>query len=251
MTMFFDKFLSPHGKYPAAGLFSGGHLLLLALTIVSIATALHRSMHFSVEKIRRIIRTLCILLWSLEILKILFKFTVDHTGSQPGTWLPLYFCSIALFATILSGFAHGYLQHIGDVCLASGSLVGGICFLLYPSSSLLLYPWQHFLCLHSFLYHGCMVYLGILMNRTHMISLSYHDFAVYSIYVGFFCLLALFVNMKTGSNLMFISAPFGGTFLDTFYLVLKHAYTPVLVLAQMSLPFIAIMQFIEHTRLLG
>lgn len=243
---FLDKFLAKQGKYSPGGMFSFGHFLLLITTVICVVAALKRSAHFSVEKVRQIIRSMCIILWVLEICKIIFKFTVDKTGNQPGTWVPLYYCSIALFALILSGYAKGYARHIGDVFLATGSIVGGLCFLVYPSSSLLLYPWQHFMCIHSFLYHGCMVYIGAMMNRLHVIDLSYNDFAVYALYVGFFCILALLVNMHTGSNLMFISKPFTGTFLEGFYHVLYRAYTPVLILAQMSLPFIAIMFLLKH-----
>jgi hypothetical protein len=153
---------------------------------------------YSFVEIRHIIRVLSVLLCALECCKIAFHFAAGN-GDDLNTWVPLYFCSIGMFAGLLSGFATGALQHIGDVFLATGGLIGGICFLLYPSSSLMIYPSYHFLSIHSFLYHGVLTYMGILINRSGLYQLKMDDLKVYAMYVLGFCALAWIINANKGT----------------------------------------------------
>lgn len=250
MRQFFDRFLAPEGKYKASGLFSKAHIILLAFTIVLIVKSLNLTLALPFDRLRKIIRGCSLVLCTLEILKICFKLKREHQVSGYDSWIPLYFCSITMYASLLSGFASGWLQHIGDVFLAVGALIGGICFLLYPSSSIMIYPWNHFLCLHSFFYHGTLTYLGILVNRSGLVVLKWTDLAYYAIYFGFFCLLADIINHKKGTNLMFISAPFYGTFLERVYKILGRAYTFILVAVQAVVPFLVVMWFRKYTELL-
>jgi hypothetical protein len=253
MMKFFGRILgylfADPGTHTPAGILGPGHLFLAACTIFGIYEALTRTLTLTRDELILIIQKVTLLLWILEVVKIAFRI---RTGSEADydTWIPLYYCSITLYAGIAAGWGHGWLRHIGLVYIATGGLIGGICFMLYPSSSLLIYPTFHFLSLHSFLYHGTMVYLGILANRSGLIDLQMKDIWWYMLYFLFFCSLALIINAKTGSNLMFISKTFPGTFLDVAWKVLGKFYTPVLILVQMTAPFLVIMAFKYHTALL-
>lgn len=246
---FMHYFFADPGEYKPAGILSPGHFLLAGMAVFGIYEALTHTLLLPEAALRSLIRKIIIVLWVLECIKIHFRI---RTGSEADydTWVPLYFCSITLYAGIASGFGRGIIQHIGDVFLASGGLIAGICFMLYPSSSLLIYPTFHFLSVHSFIYHGTMTYLGILMNRTGLINLTWHDLWYYALYVLMFCIIALIINHRRGCNLMFISAPFHGTFLDTVYKILGKSYTVVLCLVQMIVPYVVIMMFKTWTPLL-
>lgn len=244
-----QMFFSRMGEYDAGGLFSVGHFVLLFLTLVSIFLALNKTLQYSYDKIRALIRRLIVFLSALEVLKIYFNFKIGN-GGQLMSWVPLYFCTICIYAGLLSCFASGPLQHIGDVFLATGSLIGGICFLLYPSSSIMLYPTFHFLTVHSFLYHGTMVYIGILMNRSGLVKLQSSDLKHYALYVTAFCLLCWALNVKLHTNFMFISDTFSGTLLDIPYRILGPLYTPAAIAVQAIVPFRVIMWFKHNTSLL-
>lgn len=251
MKKFWDHFTAPEGKYPASGLFSFGHFFLLTLSFLGLRWALNHTLTLPYEQLRKIIRILAAVLLTLEAIKIYFKRVKEHSTSKYDSWIPLYYCSIAMYAAVLSGFGTGVWQRMGDVFLAVGALIGGICFLLYPSSSIMIYPWTHFLSLHSFFYHTSMTYLGILVNRTGLLNLGWQDFPLYAVFFGFFCAIAYWLNRKYDLNLMFISKPFHGTFQDRVYKLVGKWFSTVLILVQMIVPFVVIMLFKRYTALLS
>lgn len=251
MKKFWDHFTAPEGKYPASGLFSFGHFFLLVLSFLGLRWALNHTLPLPYGELRRIIRILAVVLLTLEVIKISFKRIKEHSTSKYDSWIPLYYCSIAMYAAVLSGFGTGIWQRMGDVFLAVGALIGGICFLLYPSSSIMIYPWTHFLSLHSFFYHTAMTYLGILVSRTGLLELSWQDFPLYAVFFGLFCAIAYWLNRKYDLNLMFISKPFHGTFQDRVYKIVGKYFSAVLILVQMIVPFVVIMLFKLNTALLS
>ena len=134
-------------------------------------------------------------------------------------------------------FAKGEIQRIGDVFLATGGIIGGIVFILYPSTSLPAYPMFHMVSLHSFFFHGTMIYLGLLINKTHYIDLKASDIKYFAALVGTICVLAYIVNKIFGSNLMFISQNFPGMPIEIIYNATGPLFTLVMSLGQMTLPF--------------
>ena len=129
--------------------------------------------------------------------------------------------------------------------MATGGIVGGIIFILFPSTSLPAYPMFHLVSIHSFIFHGIMVYLGVLINLTNYIKLEAKDIIYYSTLVGLICLIAYIVNRIFGSNLMFISENFPGTFMEVIYNTAGNFFTAVMVLAQMFLPFYTVYVIIK------
>lgn len=250
LRQFLKMFFCVQGEYPAGGLFSTGHYVLLILTVLLIAFALKKTLEYSYKKIRSIIKQLIILLTILEVIKIFFNFKIGN-ASNLMSWVPLYFCTICIYAGWLSCFTKGPLQHLGDVFLATGSLIGGICFLLYPSSSIMLYPTVHFLTIHSFFYHGAMVYIGILMNRSGLVVLQHSDLKEYAAYITVFCMGCWWLNNHYHTNFMFISDTFHGTMLDIPYRILGPFYTPVAIVVQAIVPYEVIMWFKKKTKLLS
>ena len=226
------------GEYEACGIFTIGHFILLVITIIGILVALKYTVNKDKKAVYKIIKYTTVIAWILEVIKIYFS--IKHNSIKAvNTYVPLYYCSILLYAGLLSSFAKGTLKRIGDVSLATGAIVGGIVFIIYPSTSLPFYPAFHFLSIHSFLFHGTMIYLGILINVTEYINLNLKDAKYFAILIGFMSIFALIVNKLFNGNLMFISANFPGTPLEIIYNITNGGflYAFIMIISQMTLPF--------------
>ena len=150
--MFFAK----PGEYEATGLYTIGHLILFVLTIIGIIIAINFTKNKKENEVKKIIQIVTIFIWILEIIKIIFNLAIGN-ANQPNTYIPLYFCSLILYAGILSGFCKGKLKRTGDVFIATGGLVAGIVFIACPATSLSSYPVFHYISLQSFILHGSMI----------------------------------------------------------------------------------------------
>ena len=224
------------GEYQSCGMFTTGHFELIIITIFGIVIALKNTINKTKEEVKQIIKRCIIAMWVLEVIKIAFKLCTEDI-SNLNNYVPLYYCSILLYAGLLSSFAKNRLKRVGDVFLATGGIIGGIVFMILPTTSLPAYPMLHIVSLHSFLYHGTMVYLGLLINATHYIELEVSDIKYYATLVGTVCILAYIINKIFDCNLMFISKNFPGTPIEILYNITGQFFTPIISVAQMTLPF--------------
>ena len=226
------------GDYEPCGIFTTGHFILLTVTIICIILALKFTYRKNKEDVYKIIKNLTIIICILEIIKIVFSI-YQGSFADVNSYVPLYYCSILLYAGILSSFGKGNLKKAGDVCLATGSITGGIVFLIYPSTSLPMYPAFHFLSIHSLFFHGTMVYLGILINITNYVELKLSDAKYFAIIIAIMSILALIVNKISNGNLMFISHNFPGTPIEIIYNLTNGSiwYSFIMIVVQMTLPF--------------
>ncbi len=229
-------FLAKLGEYAPCGIFTAGHLVLFFVTALIIFVALMLTYKKSAAEIRKIIRIIVCVMWVLEIFRIGYKLYCGDLLFLE-SYMPLFFCSIFLYSGMFSAFGKGKLQRTGDVVLATGSLLGGVVFLLYPATSLPDYPILHFVSIHSFSYHGCMVYVGILMLITRYIELKKSDIYGYFVSVLVLCFVALLVNVCFDSNLMFISKAFPGKLGQAVFNATGVFYTPIMVIVHAFLPF--------------
>lgn len=233
-------------EYPPAGLWSWGHILLLLFTLFVACLALFFARRMQPDGVRRTVQVATVLLVSLEMIKIFF--VLLRTGSRnPNDFVPLYYCSLTLPAGAMSAWARGKWRRMGDAFLATGGLVGGAVFLLFPTTSLLRYPALHFISLHSFFLHGLMVYLGLLLLLHGTYRVRLRDATAVAALVSAMCAVALCFNLvydrvsgKEVANLMFLSKDFPGTPLSPIYHALGVFYTPVVWLAQAFLPFLLV-----------
>lgn len=224
------------GEYEPSGLFTIDHFKLIIITILGIIIALKKTAHKTKEEVKQIIKRCTELVWIFEIIIIAFKLCTGDIKNV-GNYVPLYYCSLLLYAGALASFAKGGLKRAGEVFLATGGIIGGIVFIILPTTSLPAYPMWHIVSLHSFLYHGIMVYLGILINATHYITLQATDIKYYISLVGIVCVLAYIINNIFDSNLMFISKNFPGTPIEILYKLTGPFFTLVTSVGQMTLPF--------------
>ena len=220
--------------YPASGLYNLNHLLVVIILIILLIISLKAIKIKKKDDITKIIRITTIIVWILEIIKIIFNFKIGNIGNV-NTYVPLYFCSLLLYAGILSGFCKGTLKRIGDVFLATGGLVAGIAFLISPGTSLGIYPLFHFISFQSLFYHAVMIYLGIIINKYNYVDVTYKDIKYYASLLFIICILAYFVNVNFNGNLMFIKEGFG-----FFEIIEKYSgklYALVMIIGQMTIPF--------------
>ena len=224
------------GEYQSCGMFTTGHFELIIITIFGIVIALKNTINKTKEEVKQIIKRCIIAMWVLEVIKIAFKLCTEDI-SNLNNYVPLYYCSILLYAGLLSSFAKNRLKRVGDVFLATGGIIGEIVFMILPTTSLPAYPMLHIVSLHSFLYHGTMVYLGLLINAIHYIELEVSDIKYYATLVGTVCILAYIINKIFDCNLMFISKNFPGTPIEILYNITGQFFTPIIYVAQMTLPF--------------
>lgn len=232
------------GEYEPCGIFTTDHIKLIIVTILGIIVALKKTVNKSKYEVEKIIKRCTIILWILEFVIISFKL---YTGNirDIGNYVPLYYCSLLLYAGFLSSFTKGNLKRAGDVFLATGGIIGGIIFIIMPTTSLPTYPMLHMVSLHSFFFHGMMVYLGILINKTKYIELKKEDFKYYAILVGIVCIFAYIVNQIFDSNLMFISKNFPGTPIEILYKISGSYYPIVSSIGQMTIPFFIVYYFLK------
>ena len=224
------------GEYEPCGLFTIDHLKLIIVTIIGIIIALKKTANKTKEEVKEIIKGCTVLIWILEVIIIAFKLKTGDI-KDVNNYVPLYYCSLLLYAGAFASFAKGKLQRMGEVFLAVGGIAGGLIFIIMPTTSLLTYPMFHFVSLHSFLFHGIMLYLGILLNITNYITLQITDIKYYASLVGIVCVLAYIINSIFDSNLMFISKNFPGTPIEVIYNATGLFFTIVTSIAQMTLPF--------------
>lgn len=237
-------FLAKEGEYKPCGMYTLGHFILLIISVLGIHFALKKTIHKNKNEILKIIKYCTIAMWIYEFVMIAFK-TINYGFENVNQYLPLYYCSMLLYAGLLSGFTKGKLKKIGDIFLATGGIVGGIAYLAVPVTSIKSYPMFHLVSMHSFIFHSIMVYLGILINITNYVEIKFKDIKEYAILVGILCLIALVVNNIFDGNLMFISKTFTGTVIDVIYRATGRFFTPVMIIGQMTLPFIVIYAIME------
>ena len=240
-------FFSKPGEYEANGLFNISHFTLLFITLFVIAISLFFTYKYSKVQVRNIIKFSTIMLWVLEIIKIIFNLCVGNSLNI-NTYIPLYYCSLVLYAGIFSGFCKGILRKVGDVFLATGGIVAGLGFLFSPVTSLWAYPIFHFISIQSFILHGTMVYLGLLVNITNYIKLKLKDFKYYFILIIIISLIAYIINLIFGSNLMFISQNYLGTIIEPIYNLTGKLFTPIAILAQAIIPFYVMYYVIRYVK---
>lgn len=226
------------GVYEPCGIFTKGHFILIFITVIGIIIALKYTITKNKKEVHHIIKCLTITIWIMEILRIAYNIKQNSIRAV-NTYLPLYYCSILLYAGLMSSFGKGLLKKIGDVTLATGTIIGGIVFIIYPSTSLPTYPAFHILSIHSFLFHGAMVYIGILINKTKYVELKKEDAKYFASLIGIMCLLALIVNKFFDGNLMFISNNFPNTPIEILYKLTNGGaiFSLIMTLVQMTLPF--------------
>lgn len=190
------------------------------------------------KKSEKFIRCTFTVLWVMlvifEITKIIWETVSGATVNfEWGGVLPLYPCSILMYAMPLAIFGKGIVRYMGCGYVCSLGLLGGAINFIYPANILSNYSCISFAGFHTFIYHGAIVFCAFVMLKSGYHSLSratkfYHLLlpAVPALAVS---LIANAVNFsKIGSDYMFFKlnsfffAPIGAATPDWFSVILVY-----------------------------
>ncbi len=122
-------FFAPPGIYPPAGMYSPAHFIFLSFSVLAITISLVLLMRVKKPSVllRKINKRLTVLLWVLEIAKIAFNLAIGN-GDNPNTYVPFYYCSLVLYAGIMSSFFTDAYAMQGMFSFAPAPLWAGYAF---------------------------------------------------------------------------------------------------------------------------
>jgi hypothetical protein len=199
-------FFSPENAETAAGMFTPPHLIFLTLCLIFVGIAVYFSRNLSEKSITKIIRIFAIVFTAMEVIKIIYKFALGYTDKLD-YFVPISFCSLFIYCLWFCGYGKGILYKTGSVFMSVGCITGGLAFLIVPATSLMMHPIYHYLSIHSMLFHSAMVYLGVLFTIRKAESVSKKTFFIFSAFIIGTSVVAVTLNLITGSNLMLLSFP--------------------------------------------
>ena len=238
---------SPPSKELACGMFNVSHLIS-SVSCALIAIFLFIFLRKISERALLILtRALAIFFSVLEIIKIVFKISIGE-GKYIDHWMPLFFCSLFIYALVMCGFGKGMIKNIGCTFLTLGSVVAGMIFLIFPTTSLPDYPIYHFISIHSMLFHTSMILVGLIYIYKGYVRPCKDSFFEYAIIVCIPIAASLILNPIFSSNLMIISNPVNipVDFVNAIYELSPLLYKVLVILLYLTVPYFgnALVQFI-------
>lgn len=228
---------SPRDKATACGMWSTDYIIALIAVCVLIVTGLILSRKMSHKGVKIVIVCMAIFASVTEVMKMIF---VGVTyGIKEVEFVPMYFCSLFIYATILACTNVKILKTTGLSFLFFGGIIGAVAFFAYPSSCIPNYPIYHFMCLRTMLYHGSMIYTGILIVMRGYYVPNIKHFWNYFVALLIICLAAYTTNMITGSDFMYISKPLAFNISQVVFEAVPSLYPFIIMILEIMIPFFA------------
>ncbi len=192
--------------YPPCGMFTPPHFIALAVTVACVALALLLSQKITKEKIKLVCKIFAVLFTLLECVKIGYNHINGYTWLD--AWFPLAYCSLFIYSLYFAGFGNERLEKYGFAFLAGGGVLAGSFFLVFPTTSLMLHPIYHYLCLYSMTFHGAMVYIALLILWKRAYKTTLKGWWHYLCFIAPFSVLAIAMNHYFDCNMMFYGNPY-------------------------------------------
>ena len=244
--MIFGNFFAKSGTVTPYKMYSPTHFAIIFICVLVISLAVWLFRKAKESDVTKITRICCVALWILEIMKIVFNLAAGN-ARYPNSYVPLYFCSIPLYCSIMSGWGRGRVKRAGDVFMVVGGMVGGIAYILSPNTTAGIYQAFHFITVQSYILHCIMVFLSILYLITRYCRLKVSDIKYYAGVVVIMCVTAFCVNLMLDSNLMFVSKNFPGTPMEPIYNFSPTLFPLIMTLIQSVPPFIVVYALVSVT----
>ena len=226
------------GTYEAVGILSLQHIVaaVICLALVGVFVYINRKM--TAEQFHNRIRIYAIVITLLELFKI--AWCLANHLNHPHQWVPLWFCSLFIYALWLASANNKHIKELGFSYLAMAGIICGFVFIMCPTTSLRIYPIFHFQCLYSLFFHSMMVYCGVMVFATRSIKMDIKYVYRFWIFCSFFILIAVTLNITLKTNLMFFDRPnnIPLPFLFTIYEFSPVVYTIVMIVTHLSLGII-------------
>lgn len=219
------KFFALDAGEPCGG-FTPGHIsaVLVCVALITAAILLTYRRNMDMDKFLMTVGLTCV---AFEVVKIIWGLSVQRYSNY-ANYIPLWFCSLFVPASIAAGFCKGKIRRAALSFMYYGGIVGGIAYLLFPATSLFKFPLFHFISIHSMLYHSVMIYTGIMIAWKKVLIPDLSDFLPYFALTTIACVLAYQINAVCGTNLMFLNRPSNNVILKNM-LDLSGAWYPVVI----------------------
>lgn len=225
IQFFYDNFTSED----VAGIFSVWHFIFLLIFVGLLVVALFCCRNITDRQVQKILWWSAIIVTAVEIVKIALRIA---KGGGTDTWIPLYYCSLFLYAIWMTRSKKEWLSRMGYSYITMGGILGACLFTLYPSTSLAIYPALHPASLHSLLYHWLMAFVGVLILWKKQFEPKARDALLYFVFVFAACVVGYFINEWVHSNCMFLHNAFKLPVFDALLQYSHAAYMLVVALAQ-------------------
>lgn len=230
---------SPQGTYKAVGLFSTEHIIVIFCTFLLIGVAVFCTRKMQTKTFFKLAKIFAIMLTCMECFKIIWTWTCNKSF-RVDDWVPLYFCSLFIYALWFAISKNEFLKQCGLAFIAVAGVSCGAIFILSPTTSFRMYPIFHFQCMYSILFHSLMVYMGFMIYFSKSINYSLNTVGKYCCFCLIFMSIAQIINYTQGSNLMFLIDPH---FVPVKALTLIYDCSPILytvcaILGHLSLSLI-------------
>ena len=222
----------------ACGLFTPAHIISSTICIVIVIALAILLRSISDKVLKLLTRVLSIIISVLEVIKITFKLIIGE-GAYIDHYLPLFYCSLFIYALFMCGFGKGIIYKIGCTFLQAGCVFAGLIFLIYPTTSLPDYPVYHFVSIYSAIFHSSMALLGFLYLRKQYVKFDKISYFYYVIFVSVPIVISLILNPICKSNLMLIDNPVNipVAFIKAIYEFSPFLYTACTCLLYLSIPY--------------
>ena len=227
---FYDNF----SEKDIGGMFNLTHLLYISAFFAAAALLIYFSRRLDAKGVYRARRISAIAVTVMEIIKVSLRIFKNQWYDS---WIPLYFCSLYIFAIWFTFAKWEPLKRMGFAYITMGGIVASAFFIIYPSTSLGIFPIWHPASLHSFVYHLIMLYTGILILIKREYVPRKADALLYFIFILCASLPSIYFNETLGTNCMFLRHAFKLPILEPIINRSKYLYMAVVFLAQAVLMF--------------
>ena len=219
-------FFAPSGSFDACGMFTSQHIIATLICVALIAVCLFIVFKTNRLNICKLLRYSAVILTILELIKISHSFI--YKDMHLDAWFPLSYCGLFIFALWMAGFGENHIKRAGEAYITYGCPIAGICFLIFPTTSLMSFPIWHYFSIYSLFFHSLMIFVGIrlLLNEPKLDKATYF---FYFAFVLFFALISITMNIIFGCNLMNLREPYNIPIqlLQDIYSAFNPAYTVI------------------------
>ncbi len=213
------------------GIFSWEHFLFIGIFILLVGAGLYLCRGITEKQMKKLLFWIAVAVSVAEAVKITLRVV---KGWEADTWVPLYYCSLFLYASWMCRSRVEWLSRMGYAYITMGGILAACLFTLYPSTSLALYPAWHPSSLHSLFYHAVMAFVGLLVLTKKFYVPRAKDAILYGAFILTACVFGYFINEWVGSNCMFLHDAFKLPLLGDLLIYSHPLYILVVVLAQAS-----------------
>jgi len=173
-NFFTHKDFLPSASEIAGTLFTPLHIVfatILLAAVIALAIVLSKK---NEKTIKTVFAVIWVILIVLEVTKIIWEtFSGKTVNFEWGGILPLYPCSIFMYAMPFAIWGKGNVRYSACGYVCSLGLLGGAINFIYPANVLNNYSCISFAGFHTLFYHGTLVLCAVLM-----LTSGYHSYTM-------------------------------------------------------------------------